>query len=172
MFLLSTGCRLNEALCAEWSQMDLAQKVWRIPAINSKSKRMRPVPLNESAMDILEQIRNDSPQWVFFNPDTGTHFKTLHNAWDSIRTLLGPEMRMIRIHDLRHCHASLLISSGRTLYEVQKLLGHSDPKVTMRYAHMDTQTLLNASETASARIRAATPKLLPAALPASLPAAT
>jgi len=165
MFLLSTGCRLNEALCAEWSQMDLAQKVWRIPALNSKSKRMRPVPLNESAMDILEQVRNDSPQWVFFNPDTGTHFKTLHNAWDSIRTELGNGMSMIRLHDLRHCHASLLISSGRTLYEVQKLLGHSDPKVTMRYAHMDTQTLLNASETASRRIRAASPRLLTADAP-------
>jgi integrase len=165
MFLLSTGCRLNEALCAEWSQMDLAQKVWRIPAINSKSKRMRPVPLNESAMDILEQIRNDSPQWVFFNPETGTHYKSVHNAWDDLRKQCG--MPWLRLHDLRHCHASLLISSGRTLYEVQKLLGHSDPKVTRRYAHMDTQTLLNASETASQLIRKASPRLLPASLPAA-----
>lgn len=167
MYLLSTGCRLNEALCAEHSQIDWAQKVWRIPALNSKSKRMRPVPLNESAMDVLEQVRNDSPQWVFFNPDTGTHFKTFHNAWDSIRSEMGIGMRKIRIHDLRHTYASLLVNSGRTLYEVQCLLGHSDSKVTQRYAHMNTETLLNASEVASQRIRAASPRLLTVDQPAA-----
>ncbi len=169
MFLLSTGCRLNEALQAEWSQIDWTQKVWRIPALNSKSKRMRPVPLNESAMEILEQVKNDSPQWVFFNPATGTHYKGLP-AWDDLRKQAG--VPWLRIHDLRHTYASLLVNSGRTLFEVQSLLGHSSPQVTQRYAHMNTQTLLDASEVASARIRAATPKLLPAALPASLPAAS
>ncbi len=160
MFLLSTGCRLNEALCAEWGQMDLSQRVWRIPALNSKSKRMRPVPLNESALEVLAQVRNDSPQWVFFNPDTGTHYKTLHNAWESIRIQAG--MPWLRLHDLRHAYASLLVNSGRTLYEVQSLLGHSSPQVTQRYAHMNTRALLDASEVASQRIRAATPRLLPA----------
>jgi integrase len=163
LFLLSTGCRLNEALCADWSQIDLANNVWRIPALNSKSKRMRPVPLNESAMDILEQVENDSPQWVFFNPDTGMHFKTLHNAWCDIRKQAGTPW--LRIHDLRHTYASLLVNSGRTLYEVQSLLGHSDSKVTQRYAHMNTKTLLEASQVASQLIRAASPRLLPAALP-------
>lgn len=170
MFLLSTGCRLNEALQAEWRQIDWTQKVWRIPALNSKSKRMRPVPLNGSAMDVLEQVRNDSPQWVFYNPDTGTHYKGLHNAWYDLRKQSG--MPWLRLHDLRHTYASLLVNSGRTLYEVQSLLGHSDSKVTQRYAHMNTETLLWASEVASDRIRAATPKLLPAALPATPPAAS
>ena len=158
MFLLSTGCRLNEALQAEWSQIDWTQKVWRIPALNSKSKRMRPVPLNESAMDILEQVRNDSP-WMFFNPATGTHYKGLP-AWDDLRKQAG--VPWLRIHDLRHTYASLLVNSGRTLFEVQSLLGHSSPQVTQRYAHMNTKTLLDASEVASARIRAASPRLLPA----------
>lgn len=165
IFLLSTGSRLNESLQAEWSQIDWNQKVWRIPALNSKSKRMRPVPLNQSAIDILEQVRNDSPQWVFYNPDTGTHFKTLHNAWYDIRKQAG--MPWLRLHDLRHTYASLLVNSGRTLYEVQSLLGHSDSKVTQRYAHMNTETLLDASEVASRRIRAASPRLLPASLPAA-----
>jgi site-specific recombinase XerD len=165
MFLLSTGCRLSEALCAEWSQIDWTQKVWRIPALNSKSKRMRPVPLNESAMDILEQVRNDSPQWVFYNPDTGTHYKSLHNAWDDLRSKAN--LKNLRIHDLRHTYASLLINSGIGIYSVKELLGHSDTKVTQRYAHMNTQTLLDASEVASRRIRAASPRLLPASLPAA-----
>ena len=45
MFLLSTGCRLNEALQATWGQVDRDNRVWRIPASNSKSKRVRSVPL-------------------------------------------------------------------------------------------------------------------------------
>jgi integrase len=163
LFLLSTGCRLNEALSVSWDQIDFAQKVWRIPALNSKSKRMRPVPLNEYAMDVLEQVREHHPQWVFLNDRTGTRYKTLHNAWSDIRTEAG--VPWLRIHDLRHTYASLLINSGRTLYEVQNLLGHSTPQVTQRYAHMNTQTLLDASEVASQRIRAASPRLLPAALP-------
>ena len=167
MFLLSTGCRLNEALRAEWSQIDWTQKVWRVPALNSKSKRMRPVPLNESAMDILEQVKDDSPQWVFFNPDTGTHYATFHNAFSKLKIESG--MPWLRIHDLRHTYASLLINSGRTLYEVQNLLGHSTPQVTQRYAHMNTQTLLDASEVASIALRAASPRLLPAALPTDVP---
>jgi site-specific recombinase XerD len=55
----------------------------------------------------------------------------------------------IRIHDLRHGFASELVSSGRSLYEVQQILGHSDPKVTMRYAHLSSKTLQEAAMAAS-----------------------
>ena len=40
-FLLATGCRLNEALQATWEQVDLGSRVWKIPALNSKSKQER-----------------------------------------------------------------------------------------------------------------------------------
>ena len=41
-----------------------------------------------------------------------------------------------RIHDLRHNYVSLLIQNGISLYEVQKLLGHSSPYIVKRYAHL------------------------------------
>ncbi|MEG1609694.1 MAG: tyrosine-type recombinase/integrase, partial [Bilophila sp.] len=53
-------------------------------------------------------------------------------------------LRDVRLHDLRHSFASFLVNSGRSLYEVQKLLGHHDPKVTMRYAHLATKSLVEA----------------------------
>jgi integrase len=56
MYLLSTGARLNEALTATWSQVDRERRVWRIPASNSKSKKIRSVPLNDSAIDVLNQL--------------------------------------------------------------------------------------------------------------------
>jgi integrase len=65
-------------------------------------------------------------------------YVTITRAWYRIRAEAGVEMR---IHDLRHSFASLVVTSGRTLYKVQSILGHSDPKVTMRYAHLSVGTL-------------------------------
>jgi site-specific recombinase XerD len=50
---------------------------------------------------------------------------------------------------LRHSFASLLINSGRTLYEVQHILGHTQIKTTQRYAHLSQDTLLAAANAAA-----------------------
>lgn len=55
----------------------------------------------------------------------------------------------VRIHDLRHTFASFLVNAGHSLYEVQKLLGHSDPRTTMRYAHLEQASLVAVAETVS-----------------------
>jgi site-specific recombinase XerD len=55
------------------------------------------------------------------------------------------DLKDVRLHDLRHSFASFLVNSGRSLYEVQRLLGHHDPKVTMRYAHLSPGALIEAA---------------------------
>jgi hypothetical protein len=59
------------------------------------------------------------------------------------------------VHDLRHSFASLLINKGRTLYEVQRILGHTQVKTTMRYAHLSHDTLLDAANAATLSVGAA-----------------
>ena len=54
----------------------------------------------------------------------------------------------LRIHDLRHSFASFLINGGRSLYEVQKILGHTQVKTTQRYAHLSQDSLISAANTA------------------------
>ena len=54
-------------------------------------------------------------------------------------------LKDVRMHDLRHSFASFLVNSGRTLYEVQQLLGHTQIKTTARYSHLSQDTLLDAS---------------------------
>lgn len=54
-------------------------------------------------------------------------------------------MADVRIHDLRHSYASFLVNAGRSLYEVQRLLGHTQIKTTQRYAHLSHDTLLDAT---------------------------
>ncbi len=58
LFLLATGARLNEALRATWDQIDKDKRVWNIPASNSKSKRIRSVPLNDAALEVLGPARH------------------------------------------------------------------------------------------------------------------
>jgi integrase len=151
MFLLSTGCRLNEALSATWADVDIERRVFTIRATNSKSRKLRSVPLNDAAVAVLGQLdRGDPDDPVFLSDRTKAAFTTIAKSWDRIRKSAGlPELRL---HDLRHSYASFLVNDGRTLYEVQAILGHSSSKVTERYAHLSTKTLQEAAASASARL--------------------
>ena len=154
MFLLSTGARMNEVLSAKWSQINRETRTWKIPALNSKSKKLRSVPLNDSALDIISQLdTEDAFEYLFVNRVTGNPYTNIHKAWGKIRDQAG--LPQLRIHDLRHMYASFLVNSGRTLYEVQQILGHSTSKVTERYCSLSTATLQAAANSASVMINAA-----------------
>lgn len=148
MFLLSTGCRLNEALRARWSEVDRRARVWRIPATNSKSQRTRSVPLNDAALQVLAQIDTEGKfDFLFVNRQTRKPYTTIMKVWSRLRAQAG--LPHLRIHDLRHQFASFLVNNGRTLFEVQQILGHSDPSVTQRYAHLSSSALQAAANSAS-----------------------
>ena len=156
-FLLATGCRLNEALSATWSQVDKDKRVFRVAAKNSKSKRMRPVPLNDTAIEVLNQLTTEGIyEHLFINRKTKKPYVNIAKIWDKIRTKAG--LPHLRIHDLRHQAASNLINSGSSLYIVQQILGHSDPIITQRYAHLSMKSLNDASDSASAIIKGAMEK--------------
>ena len=147
LFLLSTGARLNEALRVRWQDVDRGTRVWRITARASKSKRVRSVPLDASAIEVLDQLETDgSHEYLFVNAKFGKPYSNIHKVWRQLRARAG--LPHLRIHDLRHQYASFLVNSGRTLYEVQQILGHSDPSVTQRYAHLSKKSLQDAANSA------------------------
>lgn len=157
LYLLSTGARLNEALQAQWKHIDKENRVWLVPAINSKSKRIRSIPLNDSALEVLERLGTEGKfDWLFINRKTKGRLGYVHKVWNRIRIAAG--LPHLRIHDLRHQYASFLVNSGRTLYEVQQILGHSDPTVTQRYAHLSTRSLQEAANSASLKLSGPTQK--------------
>jgi len=146
LFLLSTGARLNEALVATWENIDIDRRVWRILASNSK------VPLNDSALEVLRSVTTQGNfEHVFINQQTGEPYTTISKVWDRIRRKAN--LPHLRIHDLRHSYASFLVNNGRTLYEVQAILGHASSIVTQRYAHLSTKALQDAANSASMAIR-------------------
>lgn len=162
ILLLGTGCRLNEILTAKKSDIDVDNRVLKIAASNSKSKRIRTVPLNDASIDIiLKQIEDTKGyDYLFINHQTGKPYTTIMKVWTRLRNKAG--LPHLRIHDLRHSFASFLVNSGRTLYEVQQILGHSQSIVTERYAHLSTKTLQDAANSASLVILGAMQQVVPA----------
>ena len=154
LLLLSTGARLGEALKARWEDIDIPTRQWLITAANSKSKKTRLIQLKDTAVKILDETyqRCQSEDRIFISQQTGKPLTTIALVWHRLRDQAGlPEFRL---HDCRHQYASMLVNSGRTLYEVQRILGHASPKVTLRYAHLSQQTLQQASNAASSSLGA------------------
>lgn len=159
MFLLSTGARKASAMNAKWEDIDIANRVWRIPASASKSKKIATVPLNLSAVWVLETLHTEGAKgYIFVHDRTKKPYSGIEKTWYAVRKLASISDK-VRIHDLRHTYASMLVTGGRSLYEVQTILSHSDPKITMRYAHLSTKTLQEAAGAASVLL---TPNTTPA----------
>lgn len=146
-FLLLTGARKREVLDACWEHVDWRMRQWLIPF--SKNGHRRYVPLSDSALLLLRQrqLKAGQSPWLFANPETGKPYSNIHYAWNWARQRAGLEG--LRIHDLRHSFASFAINAGRSLYEVQQLLGHRSSAMTQRYAHLAQDTLLAASNAAA-----------------------
>jgi integrase len=90
---------------------------------------------------------------LFINRKSGKPYTTIPKAWERIRTEAG--LPHLRIHDLRHSYASFLVNSGISLFQVQQILGHSQPQVTQRYSHLSTRTLQEEANTAAVIINRA-----------------
>lgn len=145
--LLLTGARKSEVLKARWEYIRLDLHLLIVPM--SKSGRPRYIPLSDEAVEIIRAIpRRPGCPWLFPGHVPGKPLSDLYLFWNGLRRSMG--LGDVRIHDLRHTFASFLVNAGHSLYEVQRLLGHSDPRTTMRYAHMGQDSLVAAAETVSA----------------------
>lgn len=136
--LLYTGSRSNEILTLTWKCVDLENRCIIIKNSLSKNKKTVYKPLNDKALQVIDDIDYIHYQWVFYNPKTDYHYKTFRGAWVWALKECGLQCR---IHDLRHTFASLLVKKGVPLYHVSQLLGHSDTRITQKYAHLSTDTL-------------------------------
>ncbi len=140
--LLYTGARKQEILSARWEYVDYERHLLTVPL--SKSGKTRYVPLSDEAIKILRSIpREKGSPWIFPQKNGSGPIRSVSYLWDRLRNELG--LHDVRLHDLRHSFASFLVNAGCSLYEVQRCLGHYDPRVTMRYAHLNSKSLVNAA---------------------------
>ncbi|MYM75457.1 tyrosine-type recombinase/integrase [Duganella sp. FT134W] len=143
--LLLTGCRREEILKLKWDDVSLESGTLFLPDSKTGS---RYVQLNAAAIKLLEGIEHVS-KFVFPGHHDGEN-KPLNNPRKCFtRLLTAAGIEHIRLHDLRHTHASILVNQGASLFVVQKALGHSNPITSQRYSHLSDKTLRDASETVS-----------------------
>ena len=142
--LLATGMRCGEARGLRWDYIDWERRMLVLPT--SKSGRKRPVALNDVALEVLERQRETvgaSSPFVFPARSGRGHYRSVRGTFERVCKELGIEG--LRIHDLRHSAASIMIQNGSTLAEVMVQLGHSTPAMTTRYAHFSDQSRHRAS---------------------------
>ena len=124
-----------------WSELDLENRVINIPATKSKSKRPVSIPLNDSAMHVLQQVGTKGKyEYVFVNPKTGKPFTTITRVWYRLRKRAGLADN-VRMHDLRHYFASALSLAGVPAQEISLLMTHADSRSVQRYLHVSMPRL-------------------------------
>ena len=142
--LLLTGCRKSELLTLRWSDYREGHLFLR----DSKTGP-RTVWLSQPARDILDRMERTGA-WVFMSPRAARPRCTnwLDDFWWRIREEAG--LDDVRLHDLRHTHASIALRRGETMLAIGRLLGHADPETTLKYTHAADATVMQAAETVGA----------------------
>jgi integrase len=151
--LVLTGSREQEVLKAMWDQFDLELGIWTKPSHATKQKKQEHVPLSEAALKLLRNMKAKAGAGPFLFPGAkdGTARAVIRKPFAAccraaglveeytVTGKRGPITRWrstIRLYDLRHSFASHLVSSGVPLLIVGKLMGHTRPDTTNRYAHL------------------------------------
>lgn len=149
---LATGLRRSEMLGLKWQDIDFDAGFITLP--KTKSGKVQLVPLNELALEVLTDLPRDT-EHVFPGGKAGAHVQNLYPALRRIRQRAGLPSSMRPLHACRHVFASRLASAGESLYVIQKLLRHSDGRMTARYSHLADETLRRASDAAGAILKKA-----------------
>ncbi|MDE0342084.1 MAG: tyrosine-type recombinase/integrase [Deltaproteobacteria bacterium] len=146
--LLLTGCRKGEIMKLRWSEVDGD----RLNLAHTKTGPRR-VWLSKAAQAILARQPRAAGPYVFPSPMRPD--KPLSDAlhfWHRARK--EAELDDVRLHDLRHTVASQAVARGVPLSTVARMLGHADPKMTLRYAHVGDRDLQAAAERIGTKIEA------------------
>ncbi|MDW5532185.1 MULTISPECIES: site-specific integrase [Azospirillum] len=109
------------------------------------------VPLGRAALDILTMLqRQPGNHYVISGKGQDGQLVNIDRTWDKIRTAAG--LPDVRLYDLRHSFASVGAANGSSLLVIGKILGHTQPTTTQRYAHLAHDPVLTAADQISATI--------------------
>jgi len=147
--LMFTGARLREILTLQWSHIDLERGLINLP--DSKTGR-KTIVMSAATADLLRE-RERRGTYVIPGPEGDKPRSDLKRPWRAIQR--HAKLEGVRIHDLRHTFASIGAGASLGLPIVGKLLGHSQPATTARYAHLDTDPLRRASNVIGGHLAAA-----------------
>lgn len=137
---IHTGMRKTELLSLEWKDIDLekgfiyvrSKEGFMPKGINKKTglAKERVIPIHDGVKKVIRSI-----------PETKGKVFDQHNRPRRILIQIAKKAGikgLSRLHELRHSYASFLLKKGVDIYKIKELLGHSDIRDTMKYAHLPT----------------------------------
>ena len=150
--LAYTGMRIGEALALQWGDIDynghfimVQRNISRGKVDTPKNHRSRRVDMSDMLTGILRDLRRERvkmygdnmPEWVFLNENDGFIDQNHWRQRIFAVALKQAGMRHIRIHDLRHTYASMLLQDGVPIMYVKEQLGHQTINLTVdTYGHL------------------------------------
>ena len=142
---LNTGMRRGELFDLKWSAVNFSTNTITAAGDTTKTSVTRHIPMNKETVRVLEHWKKQAGKshYVFPNQEGG-RLEDVKSAW--LRLLERAKIDGFRWHDMRHDFASRLVMAGVPLNTVRDLLGHSDIKMTLRYAHLAPGTKAAAVE--------------------------
>jgi integrase len=145
LLLARTGLRVGEAIALQWDDVDFNKAVINVLRSKSrtiidtpKSGKSRKVEMSQQLSSVLQDKKSTTKsRWIF----PGTKSETLDaTAWRRRtfeKMLLLAGLKKIRVHDLRHTYASLMLAQGQPLIYIQRQLGHHSIQITAdTYSHL------------------------------------
>lgn len=143
---IHTGLRLAELCGLKWDRVDFARNFITVTRTRDKSglkettktKLKRIVPMTPEVRALLLKLfmQGNENRFVFLEKDgSEVSYGHVYRRFRKAQKKAGIS-RLIRFHDLRHSFASNFMMNGGNVFDLQKLLGHTDIKMTMRYAHL------------------------------------
>jgi integrase len=128
---LLTAQRGGEVIRMTWPAVDLAAKVWTVPAADSKNGQPHRVPLTDTVIALLgSQLRRvyddktpkDAPDYVFGGKRGVLPLDRVRKAGAALSTALGFELRS---HDLRRTAATRMAAAGVPREHISRVLNHT-----------------------------------------------
>lgn len=150
LFALHTGARAGEVFALTWADIDLAGGLITIK--DTKTSRNRPAFMTEAVKGMLLARPKGQPSELVFPSRNGKLIAQISHSFGKAVDQMGfnegisDRRQRVTFHTLRHTFASWLVENGTDIYTVQELLGHSDLKLTARYAHVGENAMRSAVE--------------------------
>jgi integrase len=149
--LVFTGARLSEVLGLRWEWIDFERGEARLPDSKTGAKTLHLPP---PALEVLANLpRIEGNPYVIVGAISGARLVNLQKPWRAIRK--AARLDDVRLHDLRHAFASVAAASGMGLPIIGKMLGHTQPATTARYAHLASDPVKAAAAAVAGKIEGA-----------------
>ena len=149
--LILTGARRNEVLRLRWEHLDREHGIARLEDTKTGQRALR---LSAPAWEVLDDLRGDVHPikgWCFPSYRTaGAPVTDVRGTFRAVCSIAG--LDKLRLHDLRHSHASVAAGQGLSLPLIGKLLGHKRATTTERYAHFADDPVRDAADRVQGRL--------------------